>query len=48
MEKRLNEKKFSKDGKLYAFFQKCKGGKVYYCYSDDKGATWSNPKVVKS
>jgi len=44
-DKRLNEKRFVKDGKLYAFFQKRKGGRVYYTYSEDNTKTWSKPKV---
>jgi len=47
-DKRLNEKRFVKDGKLYAFFQKRKGGRVYYTYSEDNTKTWSKPKVVRS
>jgi len=45
-DKRLNEKRFVKDGKLYVFFQKRKGGRVYYTYSEDNTKTWSKPKVV--
>jgi hypothetical protein len=41
------KKGFAKDGKYYTFFQKRRGGRVYYTVSEDN-KTWSEPKFVKS
>jgi len=48
MKKRQNEKRFTVNKKLFAFFQKRKGGRVYYCYSEDEGRTWSKDTLVPS
>lgn len=37
----LNKKRITKEGKIYVFFQKEKGGEIYYQYSEDDERTWS-------